>query len=378
MAYNLTKKSPYDCFSDEYFEKFFQKPKRGYQFYEDDIESNLNSESNIFMSKSLSKNKMESVLRAPVEFPILEKNYVSEEIESQLTTYLLKKDYSDNDELMDEAKHEKKEPSNYDNHKEEEGKGKIKELFKLRDDPNSLKELDIKVIELFSNSNKLRTLKEFVIMKNRRDFLKVIENEGINNEEELQKKMLELRGEIERAKISSPSKNFFVERLSDLEKIYLLLKENTYESVDANSENDEEIHSIIKNSSPSLCEGSIRKLESLGYGSFGVVNHMVSEQSFALKQIDFKRQLESLDDKEALYDLLRSAFFEFQIMKKNLPNVVRSYQYNFDQKEKVFSFTMDIMKGKDLSTLIKERCLSFEEYFKLFKDILTGKNFSKM
>jgi serine/threonine protein kinase len=133
------------------------------------------------------------------------------------------------------------------------------------------------------------------------------------------------------------------------------------------------IQSIIANSSTSLSEENIERGKWLGSGTFGVVQQIVSKETFAFKQIDLKKLVNDPADEKELYNELISAFSEFQIMKKNHQNVVRSYQYHFDKDDKIFSFTMDLMKGKDLGTLIQMKSIPFEDFYKLFQDIVTGK-----
>ena len=108
-------------------------------------------------------------------------------------------------------------------------------------------------------------------------------------------------------------------------------------------------------------------------GAFGIVQQIISKENFALKQINLNKLVNDPADNNELYEELSSAFSEYQVMKKNHPNVVRSYQYHFDDKENVFSFTMDLMKGKDLATLILTKSIPFGEFYKLFQDIVTGK-----
>ena len=133
------------------------------------------------------------------------------------------------------------------------------------------------------------------------------------------------------------------------------------------------INAIAAKSSPSLSEGNIEPGIVLGSGTFGVVQQIKSKETFALKKIDLRKLVEDMDDEEELHEKLSCAFLEFQIMKKNIPNVVRSYQYHFDDKENVFSFSMDLMKGKDLGTLIQTKSIPFEDFYKLFQDMVTGK-----
>jgi hypothetical protein len=134
-----------------------------------------------------------------------------------------------------------------------------------------------------------------------------------------------------------------------------------------------EMKTILKNSSPSLSQKNIEWKGNLGKGNFGVVQEIVSKKSFALKQIDLKNLVDKLSDEEELCEELSNAFSEFQIMRKNHPNVVRSYQYHFDNEKLIFSFTMDLMI-EDLGKLIQKRIIPFKEFYPLFQDIVTGKN----
>ena len=133
---------------------------------------------------------------------------------------------------------------------------------------------------------------------------------------------------------------------------------------------------IIAHSSPSLSDQNIERGKILGKGKFGVVQQIVSKETFALKQIDLKPLIDNIDKEEELCEELTSAFSEFQIMKRNYPNVVRSYQCHFDKEENVFSFTMDLMKGKDLGSRIQKNIIPFEKFYQFFQNIVTGKNYS--
>lgn len=135
---------------------------------------------------------------------------------------------------------------------------------------------------------------------------------------------------------------------------------------------DSQISEIKSQTSPHL-DGKRETVNFLGNGAFGVVNEIITKDAFACKVIDLKKFMADLDNRQELCDQLSCAFSEFQIMKKNLHNVVRSYQCHFDENNKLFSYTMDLMKGGDLGTLIKKKSLPFNEYYKLFQDILTGK-----
>ena len=105
------------------------------------------------------------------------------------------------------------------------------------------------------------------------------------------------------------------------------------------------------NQSP-LLDGKGGLIKNLGFGSFGIVSHIISKENFAQKSINFKKNMKNLKSDEEILEHLSCAFSEYQIMKKNLPNVVRSYRCYFDETNMEFSFTMDLMRGGDLGTLI--------------------------
>ena len=120
-------------------------------------------------------------------------------------------------------------------------------------------------------------------------------------------------------------------------------------------------------------DGNLELGKYLGKGSLGVVNQLSTEQIFALKQINIKDLLYNPKDEEEEYLLLSCCYFEFEYMKKNINNVIRSYNCDYDEKEKVFTFTMDFFSGGDLGTVIEKESLTFEKYYKIFQNIVTGK-----
>jgi serine/threonine protein kinase len=133
----------------------------------------------------------------------------------------------------------------------------------------------------------------------------------------------------------------------------------------------------IKAQCSPLLEGYGEFIENLGSGSFGTVNHVICKQNFAIKIIQLKKYMQNLGSETELLEQLSCAFSEYQVMKKNHPNIVRSYQCHFDEAKKVFSFTMDLMKGGDLDTRIKNGSIPFEEFYKMFKGIVTGMSLKK-
>ena len=116
---------------------------------------------------------------------------------------------------------------------------------------------------------------------------------------------------------------------------------------------------IIDNSSPLLETGKFTIYQTLGSGSYGVVNHVIlpGDQHFALKEIDLKKRDININNDEELFQELETVYREFYLMSKHLPNVIRSYLYNFNKETKIFRYTMDLMKGGDLEVIIKKKLL---------------------
>lgn len=133
------------------------------------------------------------------------------------------------------------------------------------------------------------------------------------------------------------------------------------------SENKE---SIKRLSSPLLEFSKVKWGRPLGRGSYGLVNEVFVEQKFALKTIVLKDLCETNDEAE-LDQALNEAYNEFKIMNKHLTNVVRSYEFNYDEKNKKFSFTMDLMEN-DLENMVNEKPFSFKEFQEIFIDITKG------
>lgn len=134
------------------------------------------------------------------------------------------------------------------------------------------------------------------------------------------------------------------------------------------------INAIIAKSSPSLSRNNIEIVEVLGSGNFGVVHEIVAKHTFALKHIYLKKLVDDLEDEDDLCEGLSCAYSEFDILRKNYPNVVRSYQCHFDKEKSIFSFTMDSMMQKDLGSLIQKKGIPFKEFYNIFQDIVTGKD----
>jgi hypothetical protein len=132
------------------------------------------------------------------------------------------------------------------------------------------------------------------------------------------------------------------------------------------------IKAILANLSPSFSEEiiNLETTKPLGKGVFGTVYPVVAKEEIALKKIDFKEFMDVLTSEEELCEQLKSAYSKFQIMKKNIPNVIRSHQCHFDMNKFIFYYIMDLMI-KDMGRKIREKIIPFNDFYKLFRDIVT-------
>ena len=114
----------------------------------------------------------------------------------------------------------------------------------------------------------------------------------------------------------------------------------------------------------------------LGKGSFGVVSKIKMKDTsdiFALKTV----KLGDLSTPKEKEELLQESIFEYKLLKKGLPNVVRSFGSNYDQNNEKFMFSMEYypqnLKQYVTSYLNKTKnSMSFELFLPLFHDILNG------
>ena len=107
-------------------------------------------------------------------------------------------------------------------------------------------------------------------------------------------------------------------------------------------------------------------IENLGGGNFGVVSKILVKEDnkvYALKQVmlDRKDQPDALKDAEA----------EYKLLKKWIPNVLKSYGSHHEPNEK-FLFSTDLMEMTLEKYIDDNGPLLFEKFFPIFKDILTG------
>ena len=132
-------------------------------------------------------------------------------------------------------------------------------------------------------------------------------------------------------------------------------------------------------SSPLLAAKNYDLDTSLGRGSYGIVNKIITKvddplldkkpsQEYALKQIDLK-DLKGNEHKEAL----ESAKKEYNLLKKDLKHVVRAFGSHHDPNTDLFIFSMELFP-QNLKKLITDSLskISFDEFLYLFHDILKG------
>ena len=129
------------------------------------------------------------------------------------------------------------------------------------------------------------------------------------------------------------------------------------------------IDSLVDNSSP-LLRNLNRDL--IGRGAYGIVSKAQVMRNYAVKDIFLSRSSSDLD----LEAELKCAFSEYKVMSKNLKNVVRSYEFLYDPKKRMFSYTMDLMENS-LECHLKnlKNPLSFDKAFPLLHNITTGKKY---
>ena len=125
------------------------------------------------------------------------------------------------------------------------------------------------------------------------------------------------------------------------------------------------IESLLENSS--LFLKNLNR-DIIDHGNYGIVSKVQVTRNFALKDIKLGRFSSDIESE------LKCVFSEFQVMNKNLKNVVRSYDFLYDPRKKMFSYTMDLM-DKTLDSHIRDlkNPLSFENAFPLLHNITTGK-----
>ena len=117
------------------------------------------------------------------------------------------------------------------------------------------------------------------------------------------------------------------------------------------------IQSLVDNSSPFLTN---LNRDLIDHGTYGIVSKVQVTKNFALKDIKLGRFSSDIESE------LKCAFNEYEVMSKNLKNVVRSYEFQYDPKKRIFSYTMDLMENS-LECHLKnlKNPLSFDKAFPL-------------
>ena len=127
------------------------------------------------------------------------------------------------------------------------------------------------------------------------------------------------------------------------------------------------IESLVDKSSPLLTN---LNRDPIASGAYGSVHKVQVTRNFAVKDIFLRGSSNDLESE------LKCAFSEYELMSKNLKNVVRSYEFQYDPKKRIFSYTMDLMENS-LDCHIKDlkNPLSFDKAFPLLHNITTGKKY---
>ena len=107
-------------------------------------------------------------------------------------------------------------------------------------------------------------------------------------------------------------------------------------------------------------------------GSYGAVFKITSKSdnsTYAMKQINLTKFLKTSERQEALEDAKK----EYDLYKKKIPNVLRSYGSHYDKTQEVYRFSIDLMETNLYNFILKNGALTFETFIPIFTDILSGK-----
>jgi serine/threonine protein kinase len=123
--------------------------------------------------------------------------------------------------------------------------------------------------------------------------------------------------------------------------------------------------------SPQLRSENFYKIEKfINAGAFGgICKISINEDSkiYALKQINLLNFSE-----EQRKDVLIDSKNEYKLLRKGIPNVLRSYGSHYDQGEQVFKFSADFMEMNLTQLVEKKNSLTFSEFIPIFRDIISG------
>ena len=91
---------------------------------------------------------------------------------------------------------------------------------------------------------------------------------------------------------------------------------------------------------------------------------------YALKQINLGTFFEN-ERQAALSDAQK----EYQVLRKGIPNVLRSFGSHYDDKNLLFKFSTELMEQNLMKFIQSNGPLNFENFTPIFKDILLGRFF---
>ncbi len=121
--------------------------------------------------------------------------------------------------------------------------------------------------------------------------------------------------------------------------------------------------------SPQLkCNQKYKLIEHIATGGFGSVYKIMiheDEKQYAVKHI-------TLNQEEGQQSALEDAEMEYKLLKKGLPNVLKSFGSYYEPNRK-FLFSTELMEMTLLKHIEEKKSLVFDEFRPIFEDILTGK-----
>jgi serine/threonine protein kinase len=125
--------------------------------------------------------------------------------------------------------------------------------------------------------------------------------------------------------------------------------------------------------SPQLKSSKLyNKEKTLGMGSFGVV-HLIrvleTNNLYALKEFHFKKLKKPGQREEAF----KEAKIEYNLLKNDIKNVVKSYGSFYDDEQLVYGFTMDYCPQNFSEYVEKNGPLAPKDFLPLFRDMVIGK-----
>ena len=106
-------------------------------------------------------------------------------------------------------------------------------------------------------------------------------------------------------------------------------------------------------------------IDPLGGGAFGTVYKIKiheDQKIFALKNVELTRP-----------DALAEAKMEYDLLRKGIPNVLKSFG-SYHEPNKKFIFSTELMETTLENHIQGKGPLSFGQFAPMFKDILRGKN----